>query len=524
MATPVVSGHASSSLRASPLHVQLLLMMGSCAHSPPVMAEAARVQRLLHRVAPDVDLPTRAADREAEQSAEAASQAEAASDSGAKASSKGKKEEWTPASLAALSSSTAPEDLLLQALLMDPASPHLRLRDPARSLQLYGLAAIKMPSTYACARLAHFWITGEHVAGGKDVAKGAKWLRMGAARGHALCQYQLAFLLEEGMLDGRPDAAAAIEWYRKAADLKYPPAMFNLATLLIAPDDTYDNVEQDAYTAIRLMEDAAALGDSSSQLKLGHLCFVGDADLDLDASIPRCIHYLTLAAHNDNEPSVDAAKILGIIFSMADTATYHNEHYDLDKAIRYLKIAADSGHADSATLLKAALAKAVEVKSKQVLAPNSQHEEAMRLLSLQEGKDVSAAVAIATAVAGAAADSAPAAAASSASPLSVVTSTPSAESLLLALTRVHSRFPELGATRLHARLKAEYPHWELSEKRVKRVVREQGWVAEGAGAGAGGAAAAAGLVDVPTPAIVLADSVVVTGKQRGADVVVNDLD
>ena len=565
-----------AALRSSPLHVQLLLQMGSCHLSPEVMREADQVQKMLHSIMPEVDgaaVPAAsqsassaaalaggggataagkkkkkkagngggggggnaAAAAATSSSAVAASASASASGSGstsisasAAAAAADPSVPWSASSLARLAASTEASDLLLQALMFDPASPHVELRNTARAMQLYGLAAIKMPSTYACARLAHFFITGYDTSlpgAGKDISKGGKWLRMGAQRGHALCQYQLAYLLEEGMLHpaSTPQPLEAMEFYAKAAELKYPPAMFNLATLLLAEDGAHEGiVEQDVYRAIRLMEDAAMLGDSSAQLKLGHLCFVGSSDLEIEASMPRCIQYLTMAAHNPHDPSVDAAKVLGIIYSTEDSESYHNAHYDLDKSIRYLRMAADTGHPDSQARLEAAVKKALKVKAAQVLAPESEHEKAMRLLSLQEGVPM-----VSPAGASASdedeedqeedADSAAAAAAIMSAPL---TSTPSADSLLLALTRLHFRFPELGASKLHAKLKAEYAHWELSEKRVKRVVKEQGWVP----APQGGAAASVAASAEVAPSV-LAESVLqVAGRQRVGDHVVNDLD
>lgn len=101
-----------------------------------------------------------------------------------------------------------------------------------------------------------------------------------------------------------------------------------------------------------------------------------------------------------------------------------------------------------------------------------------------------------------------------------LSSTPSVESLYLALARLHARYPEFGATRLHAALKGEYPHWAVSEKRVKGVMAKEGWKAIEV-------AQAAQLVEegrpvVPVPAIVLADQM---GQMRiNEKAVVNDLD
>lgn len=567
-------------LQNSPLHMQLLLMMGSCQLAPEIMKEAEQVQRMLHSIMPEVDgvsapvAPAAAAPAAAQSSAGAsknkkkkkkaagggaaadaaaapsngaASSASSAASTAAAASATAALDPsvpWSPSSLARLAASAAPADLLLQALLFDPASPHVHLRDTIRSMALYGLAAVKMPSAYACARLAHFYIAGfDPMApgAGKDIAKGGKWLRMGAAKGHAVCQYQLAFLLEEGMLhpQSTPQVAESLVWYLKAAELKYPQAMFNAASILLASDGTHEGVSQDIYTAIRMMEDAAALGDARAQCKLGHLCFLGNAELEIEASMERCIAYLSMAAHNAHEPSVDAAKVLGIIYSTPDTDSVHNEHYNLRKAMQYLRLAAESGHADSIERLRLCAQQYAKEREARINDPRSAHERALALLAQQEGrpqvaKNPEAAAAAAAQEAEDAAalaaeeeeeEAAFAAAASAAPAPSSLTSTPSPTSLLLALTRVHYRYPHLGAPGLHAKLKEEYRSWELSLKRVRRVVKEQGWTAEDSAAGAGAAASnATSSIEAATPAIELAEaSVAVAGRQRVGDVV-NDLD
>jgi len=432
---------------------------------------------------------------------------------------------WSKPSIDALATSADPKSHLVLALLYDPASTwHPHLRDATKSIQQYGLAAIKMPSAYACARLAHLYLTGDKIPGGKDMVKGMKWLRVGASKGHVLCQYQLGYLLEEGGVDGQqqPDFKGAAEMYEKAAAQKYPSAMTNLGMMLMSEDSEHPGVSQDVYRGIRLLEDAASLGESRAQLKLGHLCFLGDADMEIDASIPRCIHYLTLAAHNEEDPSPDAAKILGIIYSTPDTNSMHNPHYDLAKSIRYLRMAAESGDADAKTLLHRQMAKYNKIQKGMVVDSTSAHAEAMRLLSLQEGKAIQPVMASVvdesngsvTAAAGSdETERLPDNADIAAATLPLVTTTPSSDALLLALTRLHSRYPHYGASKLHAATKSEYPHWELSEKRVKKVMKQQGWSAENTNAAA---------TTKPIPAIVLAHSS--NTKQRINENVVDDLD
>jgi tetratricopeptide (TPR) repeat protein len=296
---------ASANLQnASPLHLQLLLMMGSSANSPSVMEEAKSVQRLLHLLEPD-DAPALGGTKLTIQAKKKAVKAASSSSSSSASSTDDPSKAWHPQSLAKLAASPNALDTLQLAMLHDPALPwHPQLRDAEKSIKLYGLAAIKLPSTYACARLAHFYITGEYLGGVRDEAKAAKWLRMGAMKGHALCQYQLGYMLEDGV-GVQQDIKQAVEFYRKAANLKYPAAMYNLATILIEKDGTYDGVEQDVYAAIRLMEDAAALGESRAQLRMGQLCFMGNADLDIEASIPRSIQYFTMATVRRNRMSLD---------------------------------------------------------------------------------------------------------------------------------------------------------------------------------------------------------------------------
>ena len=228
-----------------------------------------------------------------------------------------------------------------------------------------------------------------------------------------------------------------------------------------------------------------------------------------------CLTLCLSLQHNENDPSIEAATILGIIYSTQETNSYENEHYDLEKSIRYLRIAAEGGHADSKVLLQRQQAKLNKVQKGMVLDQSSEHLKAMSKLQgrLEDPKF----------------EKKPAAAASSSSSsngsevanaASGLSSTPSSESLYLALARLHARYPEFGATRLHQALRKEYPHWAVSEKRVKGIMAKEGWKAIEV-------AQAAQLVDegqpvVPVPAIVLADQM---GQMRINEMaIVNDLD
>jgi hypothetical protein len=200
-----------------------------------------------------------------------------------------------------------------------------------------------------------------------------------------------------------------------------------------------------------------------------------------------------------------------------------NPHYDLERSIRYLAMAADAGHSDSRTLLQQQLAKRKEVRQSTVVDDHSPHAEALKKLSLQEGKAIVTASVVDEGGNGPSASDA-------SSPALVASlgkcSTPSQESLFLALARLHSRYPDFGCARLHQLLKSEYQSWIVSEKRVKAVMHAQGWTpasrVDGAGAANAAYAAALAAAAIPSPETLLAEQ---QGKIRINDkVILNDLD
>lgn len=102
-----------------------------------------------------------------------------------------------------------------------------------------------------------------------DFERAHTWYRRAAALGDAASMANLGWMQEQGHA-GEPDEAAAIEWYRRGADLEDPQCEYNLARLLLRRDPVGNS-----YRAAELMRSAAEEGLPSAQYDWAESLFHG---------------------------------------------------------------------------------------------------------------------------------------------------------------------------------------------------------------------------------------------------------
>lgn len=77
--------------------------------------------------------------------------------------------------------------------------------------------------------LSNCYRTGDGV--GVDIEASATWLKKAADNGDKRAQYNLGLAIEQGREPFESDLSEAIQWYRKAAEQQYPPAVQRVSEL-----------------------------------------------------------------------------------------------------------------------------------------------------------------------------------------------------------------------------------------------------------------------------------------------------
>ncbi|GLQ06546.1 tetratricopeptide repeat protein [Sneathiella chinensis] len=113
------------------------------------------------------------------------------------------------------------------------------------------------------------------------------------------------------------DPAAAVNWYRKAADLGFARAQANLATMYLKGE----GVDQDDAQAFEWFEKAARTGHVISQYNLGLMYEYGKG---VEKDQPKALGWYNMAAKAGHQPSLDKLSVL-VSGSAADTAPSHQE-------------------------------------------------------------------------------------------------------------------------------------------------------------------------------------------------------
>ena len=100
----------------------------------------------------------------------------------------------------------------------------------------------------------------------EDDAAAVKWYRKAAEQGYAMAQFNLGAMYAKG--EGVPeDDAAAVKWYRKAAEQGHAMAQFNLGVMYA----NGEGVPEDYVRAFAWFNLAAAQGDEKAKKAKGDI-------------------------------------------------------------------------------------------------------------------------------------------------------------------------------------------------------------------------------------------------------------
>lgn len=119
--------------------------------------------------------------------------------------------------------------------------------------------------------------SGEHSYEQGDYAAALKWYRRAAEQGYALAQANLGSMYFDGQ--GVPqDFQEALKWYRKAADQGLASAQFNLGVLY----EQHRRAPQDVQEALLWYQKAASQGYAAAQVNLGSMYAEGQGGAPVD--------------------------------------------------------------------------------------------------------------------------------------------------------------------------------------------------------------------------------------------------
>jgi uncharacterized protein len=119
------------------------------------------------------------------------------------------------------------------------------------------------------------------IDGKPDIAEAMKYFRKGAELGNSDCQTSMGLLFQAGeRIPGgvKADPVEAVKWYRLAADQNHTEAIQHLAMLYV----TGQGVKQDAAEAAKWFRKGAELGDSDSKWGLGQ-CYLDGKGVGRDS-------------------------------------------------------------------------------------------------------------------------------------------------------------------------------------------------------------------------------------------------
>jgi uncharacterized protein len=132
----------------------------------------------------------------------------------------------------------------------------------------------------------------------QDYVQAATWFSMAAEQGHALSQYSLGHLYDDG-LGIKKDKKRAASWYYKAALQGDKESQYRLGKMYLAGE----GVKQSNMLAVRYLRAAAAQGDARAKTALTRL-FANNAS---NANTPSII-----TSHDTAQEGLGTA--LGLIF------------------------------------------------------------------------------------------------------------------------------------------------------------------------------------------------------------------
>ena len=140
------------------------------------------------------------------------------------------------------------------------------------------LAAARAGNVNAQYRLGGMYSKGLGVK--KDYAAAIEWYRKAAEQGHATAAYLLGLTCANGLGGIVRDDVAAVQWFQKAAEQGYASAQFDLGVMY----DSGRGVAQDNPTAAHWYQKAAVQGNASAQCNLGVMYMNGCGVVQDDAA------------------------------------------------------------------------------------------------------------------------------------------------------------------------------------------------------------------------------------------------
>jgi TPR repeat protein len=173
----------------------------------------------------------------------------------------------------------------------------------------------------------------------RDDAQARKWFAAAARQGHAPAQAQLGAMLYNGQ-GGPADRAAGLSALKQASDQgeTYGTALYAVFTL---EAQAKADPDQPQPQTVALLTKAADAGEVTAQDALGRIVYYLGVGAPHDA--PKIIHYLTLAAAQNDAPA------------MFDLGSYYlggsGVPRDTAKGLGLIRSAADLGYGDAEALL-----------------------------------------------------------------------------------------------------------------------------------------------------------------------------
>ena len=161
--------------------------------------------------------------------------------------------------------------------------------DPKEAFRLYQAAA-KAGHPEAAFRTAMCCEIGPEEGGGtgKDLAKAVQWYRRAAALGDPSAMYKLGIILLKGLLGQQRNVGDAVIWLKHAAEhgnRDNPRALHELATLYETANtnpEVRNKVVADDKYALELFQQAATLGHKGARFRLGQAYEYGNLALPID--------------------------------------------------------------------------------------------------------------------------------------------------------------------------------------------------------------------------------------------------
>ncbi|KFY75869.1 hypothetical protein V499_04211, partial [Pseudogymnoascus sp. VKM F-103] len=144
---------------------------------------------------------------------------------------------------------------------------------PSQAFTLYQSAA-KAGHAQAAYRTAVCCEIGQEDGGGtrKDPLKAMQWYKRAATLGDPPAMYKMGMIQLKGLLGQQKNVREAVMWLKRAADLadaENPHALHELALLFSAPQSQDTSVVRDEAYSLTLFRQAADLGYKFSQFRLG---------------------------------------------------------------------------------------------------------------------------------------------------------------------------------------------------------------------------------------------------------------